>query len=66
MSDSFFSFLVGIVFGGLLFLLVLVASGSRYADGVKDGQIDAINGKIKYSLVSQEDNSTIWEKRLNR
>lgn len=31
--------------------------------GYKQGQIDAINGVIKYELVEQEDGSTKWEKQ---
>lgn len=30
--------------------------------GYKRGQVDAINGKIKYELKSQEDGATEWRK----
>jgi predicted membrane protein len=29
-------------------------------NGYKNGQIDALNGIIKYELVRQDDNSTMW------
>ena len=49
------------------FLGVLVTLGiiggliSITGDTYKHGQIDAINGKVKYHLVKQEDNSMTWE-----
>ena len=61
MNDSLIGFIVGWIFGVFFIIAVLCLSGSRYIDGVKAGQIDAINGKIKYELVKQCDNSTRWE-----
>ena len=32
-------------------------------DSYKDGQIDAINGNIKYHLVTQPDSTVAWEEK---
>jgi hypothetical protein len=61
MSDSFFSFLMGLLIG--IWIAVISLSLMTYENGYKDGQIDAIiNGNIKYELIKQGDGSTKWEK----
>ena len=49
-----FIFLLGFLLG----VGVVDGTGVLY----KRGQLDAINGNIKYCLVKQADNSTQWEK----
>lgn len=45
----------------LTILALLVNSGIMiYMYGYKSGQIDAINKKIHYQLITQEDNATKW------
>ncbi len=51
-------FLIGAMVGTALFLLISLSTGSTY----KNGQIDAINGKIYYHVVAQDDGTTAWEK----
>ena len=41
---------------GLMFIFIIAC----YDDGYKKGQIDAINGNIKYELVTNPDKSTKW------
>jgi len=51
-------FLGGIVFTlGCVWLLMTLTGQYTY----KQGQIDCINGKVRYHLVKQEDGSTSWE-----
>ena len=44
---------------GVLFLII--ALGVRSDMSYKQGQIDAANGKQKYQLTTQPDNTTKWE-----
>lgn len=49
---------------GLIIGAVIIFSAAFYwgwCDGYKGGQIDAINGKIKYELVTHEDKTQTWE-----
>jgi len=50
----------------ILILIITIAIISCVCIGItknayKQGQIDAINGKIKYQLVKQNDGSTSWK-----
>jgi len=36
--------------------------GDYYEDGYKQGQIDAVNGEIRYGLVEQDDGETLWQR----
>ena len=55
------TFWMGVVMG--LFVAFLFATWvTRDWDPYKNGQIDAINGNIKYELVEQADGSTSWER----
>jgi hypothetical protein len=59
-------FMAGVMIGvmvatGFLLLIITNVYDSRYMQG----QIDAINGNIKYELVEQYDGSTKW-KRIER
>lgn len=51
---------IGFLIGILLSLIVALSSsgGATY----RDGQIDCINGKIKFQLIVNPDNSVSWEK----
>jgi len=53
---DFLTYFLGLITGALLMTLALIALDSTY----EDGQIDAINGIIKYELVKQPDNTTSW------
>jgi len=49
-------------FTGIACALILMISpfACVYTGGYKDGQIDAVNGVIKYELQKQVDESVIW------
>ncbi len=54
-------------FGNLIVILALVLSGvfltiglQLQGDSYKQGQIDAINGKIQYKLIIRVDSTKIW------
>lgn len=53
---SIFLFLFGIILG------VFIAMGIKHTtkDTYKDGQIDAMNGIIKYKKELQKDSTVIW------
>jgi len=62
----------GDLFGVLILLIicavlfiggVLVGAKLSYETGIKQGQIDCINGKIEYKLEKQPDNTTKWVKK---
>lgn len=70
MSDfKFFEFSIGFMIGVGTALCLAMASpkGTKpYNDGeiagYKQGQVDYANGKIKYKLVKQPDNTVKWKK----
>ena len=54
--------LIKVFFIGMIVAYVLTLGGLDLAKHTyKYGQIDAINGKIKYHLVLQNDGSTSWK-----
>jgi len=53
-------FFCGIVVGMIMSLITMIA-----LDPYKQGQIDSMNGVLKYKLVEQADKSIEWE-RLER
>lgn len=53
-------FIVGIFLGVVLGVLLISAVGSRSV-AYKQGQIDALNGNVKYELKKQPDGTTKWE-----
>lgn len=53
MGDIFSGIIIGI-------LVTLMCSIVLFGSDYKKGQIDAINGKIRYELQVQPDNSQIW------
>ena len=53
---DFLTLYLGLVIGALIMNLAFEFLDSTYGDG----QIDAINGIIKYELVKQPDNTTSW------
>ena len=56
-------YLWGVVSGSLFGISIMVLIMSvNVKDAYKQGQIDVINGKIKYELVKQSNGSTEWEK----
>lgn len=50
-------FLLGVVCGMLLIALLEELFDETY----KDGQIDALSGKIKYELVRHDNHTVTWE-----
>jgi hypothetical protein len=55
--DKVDTFLMGACFS-LLFVIVLILISP---DWYKQGQIDALTGKVKYHLVIQDDSTKTWE-----
>jgi len=53
--------IIGAVSGSLATLFLLLIVGADYEGGYRDGQIDAINDKVKYHLVDQPDKTRKWE-----
>lgn len=50
-------FFCGVAIGILLCLIMMSSGDCTY----KDGQIDALTGKIKYKLVTKNDSTKTWE-----
>ena len=60
--ETWDSGVLGIIIGfvvGFLFLCCITIVNLSY----KKGQIDAINGTIKYELIKQDNGSSEWEKK---
>jgi hypothetical protein len=55
-AELIFAFIIGIIIG------IMISANHLY----KRGQIDAINGIIKYELVEQTDKIFIWEEIKNK
>lgn len=51
---------LGAIAGIMVIIVVLVFCSVIYDYGYKQGQIDAINGKIKYHLVVTDDKTSRW------
>ena len=53
----------GIIFsaitGSLLGILITILF---FANDYKNGQIDALNGNVKYELITNQDSTRIWER----
>ncbi len=60
MKDNTYNLMILIVW---LIFGVIVGILTSYDMGYEQGQINAINGKIEYHLVEQEDKSLEWEKK---
>ncbi len=43
-------------------LMIACVAYFKYTDGYKDGQVDALNNKIKYEKKLNSDNETVWTK----
>ena len=52
-------FLIGI-YGAIFYIEHIVTDNNRW---YRQGQMDAIQGKIKYHLVEQEDGTTKWKRK---
>ncbi len=60
-TENFFFIGLAFLFGLLVMSIVypnLVVTDSR---SYKQGQIDALTGKIKYHLVTQSDSTKVWK-----
>jgi len=62
MFNDFSSYIFGLVLGAVIAWIVTF---SFMEHNYEHGQIDAINGKIKYELVVQSNNTVKWEKKEN-
>lgn len=58
-NEAVFVLFIGIVFG----IITTCVMFSTFHRTYKDGQIDAIQGKIKYKLEVQPNGETIWKER---
>lgn len=50
-------FVLGVLVGGAFTVWLIIAIKSTY----RDGQIDALQGKVKYELVLQPNGERLWE-----
>jgi hypothetical protein len=60
---SRFLYLIGIL---LIFIGLIAASVGSHSKRYKQGQIDALTGKICYKLEQQQDGSTMWIQIKNK
>jgi len=58
MDSDYALFIIGVAITTLAFAFILAGVLDR--GDYKQGQIDAINGIIKYSLQEQENNTVVW------
>ncbi len=64
-NGLFIGFAVGAIALGMIIRLApefFIAYSVGKSDGYQMGQIDAINGEIKFQLIKQKGGSTKWEK----
>lgn len=61
MTDNRTFGIILIAIGAVLLFVGLLST--FYDIAYRQGQIDAINGKIEYVLVKQPDNTTKWESK---
>ncbi|MCK9279204.1 MAG: hypothetical protein M0P71_01060 [Melioribacteraceae bacterium] len=59
-KDNFDGMILGIIIG---IIICIVSMASIIPRIYKNGQIDAINGNIKYELKAMPDNSIVWVKK---
>lgn len=59
MSDTIISLFCGFVIG-IVSAFCITFSFGEYTQVYKQGQIDALSGKVLFELKKQEDNSIIW------
>ena len=62
MSDAAISLLCGYVLGIVTAFLMMSLLG-EYTKLYKQGQIDALSGKVVFELKKQGDNTVIWERK---
>lgn len=62
MSDAAISVFCGYILGMVTAFFVIFSFG-EYTQLYKQGQIDALSGKIMFELKKQEDNTVIWERK---
>lgn len=62
MKDDILCIILALFMLGTMIIIVT----ALHDDGYKDGQIDAINGNIKYELVTKPDKSTEWDIIIER
>ena len=51
---------VGVVVSAVLVIMAFKYFGNNH-DWYKEGQLDALTGKIKYELVTQDDSTRVWK-----
>ncbi len=62
MSDAAISLLCGYVLGIVTAFFMMFSFG-EYTQLYKQGQIDALSGKVVFELKKQGDNTVIWERK---
>lgn len=61
MDDGRFWFWFGsLVWFVVICFLIALAASSLYTMGYRAGQIDALNGAVKYELHTNDDGETVW------
>jgi len=55
--DKYPLFWAGLIVASFAFILIFIGADNG---SYKEGQIDALNGVVKYKLQEQEDNTTVW------
>lgn len=58
---EFVELIAGIVIGACMTMLIVILLSGFVSPGYRQGQIDALNGKIHYELVTNEDGSSSWK-----
>lgn len=61
MDDDVLGFIFGFAIAVVVVFVFQSASGCNRMDGYKDGQIDALTGKVKYHLVVNPDSTREWK-----
>ena len=61
-EDKWAIFIIGLVLGMLLFV-GLTALAPKNNSWYRNGQTDALTGKVHYELKKQKDGTTSWERK---
>jgi len=57
LGDIFLTFMIGVLAGTILLMSFETWTNHTY----KDGQVNALTGKIDYKLVVKADSTRVWE-----
>ena len=62
MKNFILGFLVGTVIGVWFIIVISDIKKIRYVDGIKQGQIEVLSGKIKYKKITKHYKKSTWVK----